>query len=69
MSTIILRNVMFLKKINYPRWHLGIKKLSRIALLAWKACNKPRIALVIDLFNATPSRANFHTAVAFSKRV
>jgi len=31
--------------------------------------NKPRIASVIDLFDATPSRANFLTAVAISKTV
>jgi len=31
--------------------------------------NESRIAWVIDLFEAKPSRANFLTAVAFSKRV
>jgi len=31
--------------------------------------NKPRTAYVIDVFEATPSRANFLPAAAFSKRV
>jgi len=35
-----------------------------LRLLSW---NKRRIAQVIDLFEATPSRANFIAAVAFSR--
>ena len=60
---------MFLqKKRNYHETiHDGA--MGMISRLVGFLINKPRIACVINLVEAKPSRANFLTAVAFSKRV